>query len=281
VTVLRAIAGAALAAALAAAPALAQDNGLPPELLDNSRPMQGDTIRFCVDDYTPGAAFDKAVSQAIAGALLVKAEFAPAPSGFPLDGQGYFDELQLALNQTCDVMAGIGLDPNSGDSLYPDWATVTRSYAEIPFVFVVRKDSPYTALKDVPFGKRVGTTMGSAAQGELVTYVGQQAQDKRWMQLPYGDPNLMLKRLLDGTIEGMLIYEPSLLDITKNDPAAAGVKEIPLDPLQPVSAAVGDLLPSRNAYLRSQIDTAIGSLVADGTITKLIQQFGYHGVAGP
>jgi polar amino acid transport system substrate-binding protein len=260
--------------------ASAQDNGVPPQLLDNSRTATGDTIRFCVDDYGPGGKFDRAVGQAIADALLVKAAFAPAPTGFPLDGAGYLDELQLILNTTCDVMAGISLSPNGGESLYPDWATVTRPYAQVPFVLAVKADSPYTALKDIPFSKRVGTTMGSLGQGVMITYIGQQPADKRWLQLPYADPKLMLKRLLDGTIEGMVIWQPSLNQITDNDPAKAGVKIIPLDPVQPVSASVGELVSSRDSYLRSQIDQAIGTLVSDGTIAKLMQENGYQGTPG-
>lgn len=272
--------GLAVAMLAPAAVAVAQDTTLPPELLNNSRPGQGDQIRFCIDDYAPGAAFNKAVSQAIADSLLVKAAFAPAPSGFPLDGQGYMDELQLVMNTDCDVMAGISLSPDTGDSVYPDWATVTRPYAQVPFVLVV-KNSNYNALKDIPFGKRVGTTMGSLAQGVLITYIGQQPEGQRWMQLPYADPKLMLKRLLDGTIDGMVIWQPSLNEITNNDPGALGIRIVPLDPVPAVFASVGDLVSSRDSYLRSQIDTAIGALVADGTIAKLMQQFGYQGTPGP
>lgn len=255
-------------------------NTVPPALLNNSRPSQGDQIRFCIDQFSPGADFNTAVSQAIADTLLVEAKFAPAPSGFPLDGQGYFDELQLVMNTECDVLVGVSLEPDTGESPFPDWATVTRPFAKVPFVLVA-KNPDYTALKDIPFGKRVGTTMGSAGQGVMIAYIGQQAPDKRWVQLPYADSKLMLKRLLDGTIDGMVIWQPALNEITDHNPGALGLKIIPMDPLPPVYALVGDLVSVRDSYLRSQIDTAIGSLIADGTIANLMQQYGYMGTPGP
>jgi polar amino acid transport system substrate-binding protein len=260
--------------------AWAQSDTLPPQLLNNSKPLQGDTIRFCVDKYSPGAAFDKAVSQAIADALLVKAAFVDAPTGFPLDGQGFYDELQLTMSRDCDVMAGISILPDTGVSPYPAWATVTRPYAQIPFVLVT-KDPNYQSLGDIPPGKVVGATIGSLGQGVILTYNQQQPADKQLKYLPYADPKLMLKRVLDGHLVGMVIWQPQLNLITDNNPEGQGLRTISLAPLQPVYAAVGDLVNSRDAYLRSQIDSAIGSLVADGTIAKLMADLGYAGTPGP
>ena len=60
---------------------------------------------------------------------------------------------------------------------------------------------------------------------------------------------------------GLYIYTPGeayvMQQITNGDPAAMGLKTIPMDPLQPVNVAVGDLISSRDAYLRTQIDSAI------------------------
>jgi ABC-type amino acid transport substrate-binding protein len=260
--------------------AWAQSNTLPPQLLNNSKPLQGDTVRFCIDKFSPGAAFDKSVSQAIADALLVKAVFVDAPTGFPLDGQGFYDELQLTMSKDCDVMAGISILPDTGIPAYPDWATVTRPYAQVPFVLVT-KDPSYQSLGDIPPGKVVGATIGSLGQGVILTYNQQQSEDKQLKYLPYADPKLMLKRLLDGHLVGMVIWQPQLNIITDGNPEAQGLRTISLAPLQPVFASVGDLVSSRDAYLRSQIDTAIGSLVADGTIAKLMSDMGYAGTPGP
>jgi polar amino acid transport system substrate-binding protein len=269
----------ALALAADAAPVLAQGS-VPPSLIQNTRPMQGDKIRFCIDGSSPGGEFNREVSQAVADALLVDAEFTVSPkaSTFPLDGGGYMDELQLVMSQSCEVFVGISILPE-GNSAFPEWATVTRPFAAIPFVFVVREGT-YKSLGEIPGGERVGITMGSLAQMAMIAYVGQQPQNARWITLPYGDPKLMLKRLEDKTLSGMAIYLPSLLEITNNDPAALGLTLVPFSPVQRPVAEVGNMLSARDDYLRTQLDEAIGSLIADGTIGRLLEKHGYVLPAG-
>jgi len=253
---------------------------IPLQSFSNSRPLQGDRIRFCVDDYSVGAAFDRSVAEAISEALLVKAEFRPAPAGFPLDGTGYLDELQLVMSNECEVLVGISLTPGMAESPFPDWATVTRSYAQVPFVVVVT-DAAYKSIGDIPGGKFMGGMIGSLGIGTAVSFNLQRPQEQRLRYLPYGDPNLMLKRVLDGSIAGMIIWQPQLNQITKGDLAGPGLKLATFAPMKPVLTGVGNLVSSRESYLRASIDQAIGQLVGDGTIAKLMKKHGYEGVAGP
>ena len=259
----------------------AQGGGtIPLQSFSNSRPLQGDRIRFCVDDFSVGAAFDRSIAEAISEALLVKAEFKPAPAGFPLDGTGYLDELQLVMSNECEVLIGISLTPGMAESPFPDWATVTRSYAQVPFVIVVT-DPAYKSMGDIPGGKFMGGMIGSLGIGTAVAFNGQRPQEQRLRFLPYGDPNLMLKRLLDGSIAGMIIWQPQLNQITKGDLAGQGLKLASFAPMKPVLTGVGNLVSSRESYLRASIDQAIGQLVADGTIARLMKKHGYEGIAGP
>jgi len=150
--------------------AYAQGGGtIPLQSFSNSRPLQGDRIRFCVDDYSVGAAFDRSVAETISDALLVKAEFKPAPAGFPLDGTGYLDELQLVMSKECEVLVGISLTPGMAESPFPDWAMVTRSYAQVPFVVVVT-DPAYKSIGDIPGGKFMGGMIGSLGIGTAVAF---------------------------------------------------------------------------------------------------------------
>lgn len=260
----------------AAAPAMAQDNAVPQELLPNTRRLQGDAINICIDTLSVGAPFDKAVGQAIADALFLTPSFPQGPGGFGLDAMGYMEEMQIAMNNTCDLFMGISLQP---DSTFPDWATVTRSYAQIPFVLVVT-DPAYTTLTDIPRDKFLGTALGSIGELRLITYVSQLPQAEQWRRLPYADPALMLQRLKDGKLAGMYIWQPALAKIAP-DLAAAGLKIIPTDPLQPVNVDVGALVSSRDSFLRSQVDDAIASLVADGTIAGIMTEQKLSGAAGP
>jgi polar amino acid transport system substrate-binding protein len=265
---------AALLALATIAPVLAQD--VPQELLPNTRRLQGDSINVCIDDLSIGAPLDHAIAQALADALFLTPSFQRGPGGFGLDAQGYMEEMQIAMNNTCDLFMGVVLQP---DSTFPDWATVTRSYAQIPFVFVVA-DPAYTTLADIPRDKFLGTALGSLGELRLITYISQLPEAEQWRRLPYADPKLMLQRLKDGKLAGMYIWQPALLKVAP-DLAAAGLKIIPTDPLPQVSVDIGALVSSRDSFLRSQIDDAIGALVADGTIAGLMTQQGIAGNAGP
>jgi len=259
------------------APATAQNFGVPQELLNNTRPVQGDSIRVCIDNLSVGAPFDQAVSEAIANALFLTPQIGIAPGGFPLDGMGYFDELQIAMNNSCDMLPGISIQPGA---TFPAWATVTRPYAQVPFVFVVT-DPTYKTLDDVPRDRKIGTALGSLGESQLLIYMVQRPKEDQWVRLPYADPALMLKRLLDGSLGGIYIWQPSLMKVTNGDPEAMGLHIIPTDPMPAVSVQVGALVSTRDSFLRSQIDDAIGALVADGTIAGIMAEHGYAGTAGP
>jgi len=92
----------------------------------------------------------------------------------------------------------------------------------------------------------------------------------------------MLTRLLDGTIVGMILFGPTFLQIAADRPEAAAVRVLPLDPVQGGFANIGAVLLAQSSFLRSEIDGAIASLVADGTIDRLLVSTGLGGVpAGP
>jgi ABC-type amino acid transport substrate-binding protein len=270
------LAQAAFLVLLTAGQALAQTSGIPEQLFNTTRPQQGDTIRFCIDQRSIGAKFDHAVSQAIADALLLNAVFVDAPTGFGLNADGYSDELRLAMNNECDAMAGMSLQPNSP---LLEWATFTRAYAEIPFVFAVT-DASYNSLNDIPKDRTLGTALGSVGESAFITYQSTQSENQRWRRLPYADPRLMLTRLLDGTLGGILLWGPALSFITDGDPAGAGVRIVPTDPMPASNVSVGLLLSAQETFLRSQMDQAIGSLIADGTLQGLMEEYGIVGTPG-
>jgi ABC-type amino acid transport substrate-binding protein len=271
----------ALAGILAPVATVAQDVGvIPQQLFNNSRRLQGDTVRFCIDDFSVGAKFDRAVATAVSEALLVKPVFVPAPAGFPLDGGGYLEELQLVMTNECEVLVGISMTPGAAESPWPDWATVTRPYAQIPFVVAVT-DPNYKSLGDIPAGKTLGAAIGSLGLGAVVTYNQQNPPEKRLRYLPYGDPALMLRRLQDGTLAAMVIWQPQLHQVTNGNPAAANLKFASFAPLKTVVTGVGNLVNSRDSFLRASIDQAIGQLVSDGTIARLMKEQGIEGTPGP
>lgn len=270
-----------LAATLGAAPlsALAQGQTpvVPQDMLNNTRPVQGDSIRICLDTLSVARAFDEAVASAIAGILLLKPVVGDAPSGFPMDGLGFMEELQITMNNDCDLLAGIALQPGVP---FPEWASVSRAYATIPFVLVV-SDPAFATLSDIPLDRRIGTAMGSLGELVFLAHNAAQPADRQRRRLPYADPAKMLERLKDGTLGGIILWQPVLRGLTNGDLAAAGVRVIPADGLPPMNVSVGALVSGRDAFLRSSVDDAIAALIADGSIQALLDRFGYAGIPGP
>lgn len=250
--------------------------GIPEQLFETTRPAEGDTIRFCIDERTIAAPFDRAVSQAVADALLLNAVFLPAPTGFGLNAEGYSDELRLAMNNDCDAMPGMSLQPNSP---LLRWATFSRSYAEIPFAFVVT-DPAFNTMNDIPLDRTLGTAIGSVGESNFITYQSTLPANQRWRRLPYADPRLMLERLQDGTLAGMLLWGPTLGTITDGDPEAAGVRIVPTDPMPASNVSVGFIMSSNQTFVRTQIDQAIASLSTDGTLQALMEEHNIIGTPG-
>jgi polar amino acid transport system substrate-binding protein len=90
----------------------------------------------------------------------------------------------------------------------------------------------------------------------------------------------MATRVLDGTIAGKILWQPTLSQLLKERTDAAALHIIPATPLPEADVRVGALVSSRDTFLRDQVDQAIDALVADGTIANLMTEHGYLGHAG-
>lgn len=254
-------------------PAFAQ---VPPELLNNTRRQNGESITACFDTTATTLEFDREVAKLIADSLFVDLQTRDGFGGFPIDGAGFMDELSIAMNNTCDLFMGISVQVNSQ---FPEWAAVSRPYASMPFVLAV--DNPdWQSLADIPHDRKIGTALQSLGELVFITWAQQQPEAERWKRLPYANFELMLKRVQDESLGGMLLWQPSLVKLQQTVPAAKDVRIIDLAPVPAVDVHVGALVSSKDSFLRSQVDEAIDALVADGTITALMERYGYTGHAG-
>lgn len=266
---------AALATALLAGTAFAQ-TGIPQELFDNTRRVAGDSLTACFDMTSQARQFDGAIARAIGDALFLEVKSLEGFGGFPLNGEGFIDELSLAMNNDCDIFMGISVSVNSPIS---EAFAITRPYASVPFVLAV-KDTDYQSLADIPKDVRLGTAMASLGELNLINWNLQQAEDQRWRRLPYADPNLMATRVLDDTIGGMILWQPVLAKMQREREDTKALRIIGSTPLPESVVHIGALVSSRNTFLRDQVDQAIDALVADGTIAAIMDEFGYTGHAG-
>ena len=255
--------------------ALAQSHGVPAELLNNTRRLDGDRLQVCSDVTGKIRDFDRAVAQAIADALFLTPEFHEGFGGFPTSGDGFLDELQIAMTNRCDMMMGMTVQANSP---FPDWAVLSRPYASLPYLLVVRDD--YAALTEIPRDRKLGTALSSMGERVFITWNQQQPEARRYVRLPYADMDLMTTRVADGSIAGMVIWAPVFAELQKTNPEADALHVSPLAPVPETMTRIGILMKARDTWLRSQIDQAIDALVADGTIAAIMAEFGYGGVAG-
>ena len=263
-------------AMLVATSAFAQSAGVPPEEMNNTRRLAGDQINVCFDVTSLGRQFDQTVAQAIGDALFLQVNVIDGFGGFPLNGDGFIDELTLAMNNTCDMFMGVSISSNSPVA---EAFSLTRPYATIPFVLAVT-DPDWQSLGDIPKDKKLGTAMASLGEMNYITWAQQQPEAERWIRYPYADYDKMTTRLLDGTIAGMVLWEPALVSVQEKRTDADALRVVANDPIPDSEVHVGALVSSRNAFLRNQVDQAIDALVADGTIQALLDQFGYSGHPG-
>ena len=256
--------------------AFAQTSSVPGELLKNTRRQNGDQINVCFDTSSVISAFDHEIAQAIGDALFLKVNPIEGFGGFPVNGDGFMDELMLAMNNTCDIFMGVSVQTNSP---FPEWASVTRPYATIPFVLAV-EDASWNSWADIPRDRKIGTALQSVGELVYITWSLQQPEAERWKRLPYADNKLMAKRVLDGTLGGMLLWQPALRKLQSEQPETAALRVIELAPVPATAIKVGAVVSSRDTFLRTQVDQAIDALVADGTIAALLEKYGYTGEAG-
>lgn len=266
----------ACAMSLVAGLAHAQSSGVPEELLNSNRRQQGDAITVCNDASSKIRDFDRDVARAIGDALFLDVKFEEGFRGFPLSGDGFLDELRIAMTNTCDLLMGISVQE---ESPFPDWTMVTRPYATIPFVLAV-KEPGWQSLADIPLDRVIGTAIQSMGELVYITWSRQQPKDKRWVRLPYADPELMLRRVEDGKIAGMLLWQPVLAALKAHHPEAGNLRVIATAPVPASATRVGALVGVRDTYLRTQIDKAIDALVSDGTIAAIMAKHGYEGTPG-
>lgn len=255
--------------------ALAQSHGVPPAFLKNTRRMEGERLSVCADVSGRTLAFDRRVAQLIADSLFLEMDFQEGFGGYPTSGDGFLDELQIALTNNCDMVVGMTVQENSP---FPEWATLTRPYVSLPYMMMVKGD--YTRLGDIPRDLKLGTALGSMGERVMITWNQQQPKTARYSRFPYADMQLMARRVLDGSIAGGLIWAPAWAELKATYPEAAALRSVPISPVPETVTRIGALVKTRDTFLRVQIDEAIDALVADGSIAALLEEFNWQGTPG-
>ena len=114
--------------------------------------------------------------------------------------------------------------------------------------------------------------MGSTADFRLIQYNNSLPAAQRWRRFPMGSDEQALQAVVDGGVSAALVWAPSWFALSKTHPEFAALETVAPEPLTIPPMPVGALLLSRDVFLRTNIDQAIGALIADGTVAKLLAE---------
>jgi len=255
--------------------AAAQVPAVPQELLDPRRRLAGDEVVFCLNEKSLTREFDERVAHEIANVLVLQAEIYPVDySSFPLfNPEEFYFFLYIDLINNCDAFIGL----NTSVPTYPDWIVPTRAYATVPYALMTGHD--VDSLGELPAGTRIGSLMNTIGDTAFIAYNLSLPAERQWMRIPYGQIDVMMRHLLDGTIEAALAWEPTLRDeLCRIDEPLSIVS---LRPLTDVSVSMGALLLSQDDFLRALLDDAIGELISNGTMAQLLEEYGLSSGLSP
>lgn len=264
-------AGAAAWCGAAHAQAPRSDTPFVPDEWKYGRRQDNATLQYCVDARDPDLPIARKIGQAIAQALLLEPK--PHEIGANTVGED-LDNLYRVFLETCDVFLGFKLIPDA----YPGWLTVTRAYYRTSYILVATAPS-WKTLGDIPRDKAIGATIGTAADIRLIQYLAALPAAERWSRFPMGSDELALGALKRGTVAAALVWGPSFWAMRQADPSLAALRIVALKPLPDSPVEVGATLLARESFLRSNIDQAIASLTADGTIQSILDGEKFPAVA--
>jgi polar amino acid transport system substrate-binding protein len=259
----RRAAAAVLAWCLAQSAALAQTPYVPDEWKFGKR-QDGAALNYCVDERDPDLPVAKEIGRAVAQALLLQ----PKEHAIGQNTVGEdIDNLYRVFLETCDVFLGFKLISDA----YPQWLAITRPYYRTSYVLVTA-DAGLKALADMPKSTAIGATIGTSGDFRLIQYLQALPAEQRWNRFPMGSDELALNALVRGTVGVALVWGPSFWALQKSDPAFAGLRPISPRPLPESVIGVGATLLANETFLRSSVDDAIASLVADGSIGAILDR---------
>jgi len=226
------------------------------------RRQESSTLHYCVDARDPDLPVARKIGEAVAGALLLQPK--EHMIGDNVVGES-LDSLYRIFLETCDVYFGFKLLADA----YPEWIKVTRPYYRGSYVFVTA-NANWRSLADMPQSQAIGSTMGTSADIRLIQHLQALTPTARWSRFPMSTDEAALKAVTSGTVGVALVWGPALWALQRRDSAFARARVISPAPLAAAFADIGAAILANQSFLRSNVDQAIASLVADGTIQAIL-----------
>lgn len=249
---------------------------LPREFIDEVRRLEGDSLNFCVYADSVTVDLDKSVATAIGDALLLDIEIIPIEGAISIPGLDFVplseEELYIYLSNECDAFMGFSLAP----AAYPEWLTFTRSYVQTDFVAFTHNSS-IQKLSDLAPGGVIGTVMLTEGDAQIGSLISSQSEDTRWRRFPYPHTRLLLERVLDGTVDVAITWEPALAyELAEDD---GDVQLVSTGSFALPRRQLGIALSSADSYYRNSLDFAIDELISSGQLNDILEAVAFPGEA--
>ena len=247
------------------------------EFIERVRRLDGESLRMCVYDGGVSSRLDRRVAEAIGDMLLVNVDIVSVPSAIQVPGIEFVpiseDELYIYLSNDCDGFLGFAL----ASDVYPDWLTFTRPYVSTSFSVLTTHEG-YQRLGDVEPGRRIGTTLLSEADLQLLTYNNALSTERRWRRIPYSFASLLLERLHDGSVDAALMWTPSWAWLQEGGGEVTDtIRVIAPNPLTMPTRDLGIILRSNETFIRNAFDQAIAAMIGFGVLDELYDDVGFPG----
>lgn len=249
-------------------PAMAQEI-VSPDLYEERRRSEGNSVAFCLRPNGPLAAFEAELAQTLGQVLLTEVRtFILGEKNFPVRPTifdyifGLTDEqMFIMMAERCDVVLGMHLSTAA-----PGWLRLSRPYI-VARMLGVSRDPAVKTLADLGPETRIGVQALAAGDAALTSYLRSQPADAVPQRVIFRDNQALFTALADRQVDATLMWEGALLAGTDGDPTGFYAMEklpFPVDAIQ-ISAAVrvGD------SILGAVIDEAIAALEADGTLAEM------------
>lgn len=235
------------------------------DFLDRETLLDGDTIRFCVYSASGSADYDRQVAQVLGDSLFLQVEFHEVQPPIAVAGLDTIpislEDLFILLTNECDAFMGLELAPG----VYPAWMNLTRPYLQAPYVAVVRVGS-YADLAALPAQAKVATQTLTTGDIMFNAYRETQSDAERLRRIPYPTTLLQLERLKDLSVEAAIVWEPWM---GHPEIDTSGLVVVPNGNVPLPKRELGIAVRSRDDFIRSSLDQAIGQLEQDGTLAAL------------
>jgi polar amino acid transport system substrate-binding protein len=123
----------------------------------------------------------------------------------------------------------------------------------------------------------VAQAIGTAADLVLIQYLRTLTAGNRWQRIPLSSNEAALNAVANGTVAAALVWAPALWALQREDPQLArNLHVLPsTSPLPVTTIGIGAALLSEQSFLQNSLDQAITSLVADGTIAGILEEFDF------